>query len=106
MNKEIVLLWLILMCMCVGCAIGSGVWMASLPYQNTLFIPFAQGDPDPALFGFLSFWSNIILFNVMVPISLYVTLELIKLGQVWGLYSHNFPNNIYTHIDCLQTLIG
>jgi magnesium-transporting ATPase (P-type) len=41
------------------------------------------GDPDPPLFAFLSFWSNIILFNVMVPISLYVTLELIKLGQVW-----------------------
>lgn len=82
MNKEILLLWVILCIMCVSCAVGSGVWMTVRPYKSTLYIPYAEGDPEPALFGFLSFWSNIILFNVMVPISLYVTLELIKLGQV------------------------
>uniref|UniRef100_A0A3B5AIS3 Phospholipid-transporting ATPase n=1 Tax=Stegastes partitus TaxID=144197 RepID=A0A3B5AIS3_9TELE len=38
-------------------------------------------DQDASYRGFLSFWGYIIVLNTMVPISLYVSVEVIRLGQ-------------------------
>ena len=37
----------------------------------------------PVYPGFLSFWQFVIVYQVMVPIALYITLEAIKLGQAY-----------------------
>uniref|UniRef100_A0AAX7SFU3 Phospholipid-transporting ATPase n=1 Tax=Astatotilapia calliptera TaxID=8154 RepID=A0AAX7SFU3_ASTCA len=42
---------------------------------------FDGKDQTPGYRGFLSFWGYIIVLNTMVPISLYVSVEVIRLGQ-------------------------
>lgn len=50
---------------------------------------------DSALKGFLSFWTYLLLLNTLIPISLIVTLELVKAIQGYlmncdyGMYSHD-----------------
>ena len=44
------------------------------------FLPIIQ---DPVYEGFLTFWTFVIILQVMIPLSLYVTLEMAKVGQVY-----------------------
>uniref|UniRef100_A0A0K0CSY2 PhoLip_ATPase_N domain-containing protein n=1 Tax=Angiostrongylus cantonensis TaxID=6313 RepID=A0A0K0CSY2_ANGCA len=37
----------------------------------------------PSFESFWNFWSFIIVLQVLIPISLYVSIEFIKVGQVW-----------------------
>ncbi|KAK7083322.1 putative phospholipid-transporting ATPase VD, partial [Halocaridina rubra] len=37
--------------------------------------------------GFLSFWTFIIIYQVIIPISLYVTIEIIKLMQIYHIHN-------------------
>jgi phospholipid-translocating ATPase len=54
--------------------------IASAPYWYTVYNTgiFAS----PIFTGFLTFWSSLILFQTLVPISLYITVEVCKLVQV------------------------
>ncbi|KAJ8271599.1 hypothetical protein COCON_G00104580 [Conger conger] len=40
-------------------------------------------DTSPALAGFYIFWTMIIVLQVLIPISLYVSIEIVKLGQIF-----------------------
>ncbi|DBA13548.1 TPA: hypothetical protein GDO54_018639, partial [Pyxicephalus adspersus] len=44
--------------------------------------PSGQHTP-PALAAFYMFWTMIILLQVLIPISLYVSIEIVKLGQIY-----------------------
>lgn len=49
-------------------------------------------EPDgrilsPVLTGFYVFWTMIILLQVLIPISLYVSIEIVKLGQIYFIQS-------------------
>lgn len=49
-------------------------------------------EPDghiisPVLAGFYMFWTMIILLQVLIPISLYVSIEIVKLGQIYFIQS-------------------
>uniref|UniRef100_A0A8P4G9X8 Phospholipid-transporting ATPase n=1 Tax=Dicentrarchus labrax TaxID=13489 RepID=A0A8P4G9X8_DICLA len=46
----------------------------------TVFLPRDEGV-NAALSSFLSFWSYVIILNTVVPISLYVSVEIIRLGN-------------------------
>uniref|UniRef100_A0A8C2HI54 Phospholipid-transporting ATPase n=1 Tax=Cyprinus carpio TaxID=7962 RepID=A0A8C2HI54_CYPCA len=62
-------------------AIGNAVWEKEV---GALFQSFLPWDPpvDNFLFSaFLSFWSYVIILNTVVPISLYVSVEVIRLGH-------------------------
>lgn len=49
---------------------------------NMYFIWGEDGEPqNPALTAFLKFWSFIIIFTNFVPISLLVTLDMVKMFQ-------------------------
>uniref|UniRef100_A0A8C1WR93 Phospholipid-transporting ATPase n=1 Tax=Cyprinus carpio TaxID=7962 RepID=A0A8C1WR93_CYPCA len=70
-----------LVCMGVILAIGNAVWEKEV---GALFQSFLPWDPpvDNFLFSaFLSFWSYVIILNTVVPISLYVSVEVIRLGH-------------------------
>eukprot|EP01135_Chromosphaera_perkinsii_P010896 Nk52_evm23s2273 gene=Nk52_evmTU23s2273 len=41
----------------------------------------------PSLQAFLDFWTLVIIFQYVIPISLYVTIEMIKLGQIYFILS-------------------
>uniref|UniRef100_A0AAX7TFR4 Phospholipid-transporting ATPase n=1 Tax=Astatotilapia calliptera TaxID=8154 RepID=A0AAX7TFR4_ASTCA len=66
--------------MCAIMAILNAFWEASEGSLFTVFLPREAGI-DAHLSSFLTFWSYVIILNTVVPISLYVSMEVIRLGN-------------------------
>lgn len=85
----------ILLLLCITCAVLSSVFLSSFAsnYEEVPFLAPINKDWRPELDGFKNFWAFIIVLQVseegkkelqvMIPISLYVSVEFIKLGQVF-----------------------
>ncbi|XP_036071926.1 phospholipid-transporting ATPase ID isoform X1 [Oryzias melastigma] len=76
-------LWIFGFLVCMGgiLAVGNAIWEKEVGFMFQSFLPW---DPpvDNFLFSaFLSFWSYVIILNTVVPISLYVSVEVIRLGH-------------------------
>lgn len=95
MNRETLWLSIFLFVMCSVVASGMGMWLIrhknqidTLPYYRKRFFTNwgklnrktyrFYGIPMEIFFSFLS---SIIVFQIMIPISLYITMELVRLGQ-------------------------
>ncbi|KAG0477419.1 hypothetical protein HPP92_014260 [Vanilla planifolia] len=94
MNRETLWLSIFLFVMCAVVATGMGLWLKqhehqldTLPYYRNKYINNGRengkyykyyGIPMEIFFSFLS---SIIVFQIMIPISLYITMELVRLGQ-------------------------
>uniref|UniRef100_A0A8C9WDZ1 Phospholipid-transporting ATPase n=1 Tax=Scleropages formosus TaxID=113540 RepID=A0A8C9WDZ1_SCLFO len=81
MNTLVLWIFGFLVCMGVILAIGNAVWEKEV---GSLFQSYLPWDPsvDNFLFSaFLAFWSYVIILNTVVPISLYVSVEVIRLGH-------------------------
>uniref|UniRef100_A0A7N8WK59 Phospholipid-transporting ATPase n=1 Tax=Mastacembelus armatus TaxID=205130 RepID=A0A7N8WK59_9TELE len=81
MNTLVLWIFGFLVCMGVILAVGNAVWEREV---GSLFQSYLPWDPpvDNFLFSaFLAFWSYIIILNTVVPISLYVSVEVIRLGH-------------------------
>lgn len=89
MNVDIFFCVGLLFIMCLIGAIGHGVWNGTfVEHPSLYFIPDVNGNYlAPALSGFYMFLTMIILLQVLIPISLYVSIEFVKLGQVF--FIHN-----------------
>ncbi|XP_017660117.1 PREDICTED: probable phospholipid-transporting ATPase VD isoform X1 [Lepidothrix coronata] len=83
-NTDILWCVLLLILMCLTGAIGHGIWLtrySEIPFIN---IPKPDGKSvPPVLAGFYMFWTMIILLQVLIPVSLYVSIEIVKLGQIY-----------------------
>ncbi|XP_020590039.1 phospholipid-transporting ATPase 1-like [Phalaenopsis equestris] len=94
MNRETLWLSIFLFAMCAVVALGMGLWLKdhepqldSLPYYRRRYI--TNGRENGKYFKFygipmeifFSFLSSVIVFQIMIPISLYITMELVRLGQ-------------------------
>ncbi|XP_036385821.1 phospholipid-transporting ATPase ID [Megalops cyprinoides] len=80
MNVLVLCIFGFLAFMCTILAIGNGIW----EYQEgSVFMAFLprQDGVDAAFSAFLTFWSYVIILNTVVPISLYVSVEIIRLGN-------------------------
>jgi len=64
-------------------AIANSVWEDKVGRVFQVYLPWPDYADNPTMSGFLSFWSYIIILNTLVPISLYVSVEIIRLGQSW-----------------------
>ncbi|KAH7695805.1 Protein TAT-2 a, partial [Aphelenchoides avenae] len=84
---------LFLIAMCLICTVLCGVWewvtgryfTAYLPWDRSI-VPNTdeQGSRQIAIISFLMFFSYIILLNTVVPISLYVSVEILRfIHSVW-----------------------
>uniref|UniRef100_A0A6Q2ZJR8 Phospholipid-transporting ATPase n=1 Tax=Esox lucius TaxID=8010 RepID=A0A6Q2ZJR8_ESOLU len=81
MNTLVLWIFCFLVCMGMILAVGNAVWESEV---GSLFQSFLDWDlpVDNFLFSaFLSFWSYVIILNTVVPISLYVSVEVIRLGH-------------------------
>uniref|UniRef100_A0A671SDF5 Phospholipid-transporting ATPase n=1 Tax=Sinocyclocheilus anshuiensis TaxID=1608454 RepID=A0A671SDF5_9TELE len=76
MNVLVLFIFGLLALMCIILAVGNGIW----ENHNTVFS------------AFLTFWSYIIILNTVVPISLYVSMEVIRLGNS---YYINWDRTMY-----------
>lgn len=83
MNVEVVWCVVTLIVLCAVGAVGSSIWLSGfteyVPFLNTLFF----SDTNPPFEGFLTFWTFVIILQVIIPLSLYVTIEMTKLAQVY-----------------------
>ncbi|KAI3396407.1 hypothetical protein diail_12215 [Diaporthe ilicicola] len=74
-NKIVVLLVFVVIMLSVGCSIGNIIWVDNYErhawYLDDGSVAFGQ-----ILVGF------VIAFNTLIPLSLYVSLEIVKIGQV------------------------
>jgi phospholipid-translocating ATPase len=80
MDVQVLLTFGILVLLCLGVTIAHMIynkhWQASdAPWYNADF-------PTGPVYGLITFWSAMILFQNLIPISLYVTIEIAKMLQV------------------------
>ena len=86
LNWTVVYNFAILVAMCLVSAIVSGVAWASTE-GSWAFFDFGSIGGTPELSGFITFWAAIILFQNLVPISLYISLEIMRTLQAILIYS-------------------
>uniref|UniRef100_A0A8C6J5S7 Phospholipid-transporting ATPase n=1 Tax=Melopsittacus undulatus TaxID=13146 RepID=A0A8C6J5S7_MELUD len=83
-NTDILWCVLLLILMCLTGAIGHGIWLSRYSEISFFTIPEPDGKLiPPTLAAFNVFWTMIILLQVLIPISLYVSIEIVKLGQIY-----------------------
>uniref|UniRef100_A0A672V2J5 Phospholipid-transporting ATPase n=1 Tax=Strigops habroptila TaxID=2489341 RepID=A0A672V2J5_STRHB len=88
MNMDIFLCVGLLFVMCLVGAVGHGIWTGSFSEHPPYDVPDENGEYlSPFLAGFYMFLTMIILLQVLIPISLYVSIELVKLGQVFLIHN-------------------
>ncbi|XP_042278201.1 phospholipid-transporting ATPase ID-like isoform X1 [Thunnus maccoyii] len=80
MNVLVLCIFGFLAFMCTILAIGNCFWELNEGSEFTVFLP-RQDDNDAGFSAFLTFWSYVIILNTVVPISLYVSVEIIRLGN-------------------------
>nr|XP_020664948.1 probable phospholipid-transporting ATPase VB isoform X2 [Pogona vitticeps] len=88
MNIDIFFCVGLLFVMCLTGAVGHGIWNGTFLKLPLYVIPDANGNYlSPALAGFYMFLTMIILLQILIPISLYVSIEFVKLGHAF--FIHN-----------------
>ncbi|CAG9995747.1 unnamed protein product [Clonostachys byssicola] len=96
LNFHVICNFVILFLMCLLAAIINGVaWAktnASLHYFD-----FGSEAGTPPLTGFVNFWAAVILFQNLVPISLYITMEVVRTLQ--AIFIYNDIEMYYEPID-------
>ena len=85
---------LFIMCFAAGCVEGTH-W--GKPNASLQFFEFGSYGGTPALNGLITFFAAIILFQNLVPISLYISLEIIRTAQAFFIYSDTYM--YYEKID-------
>ncbi|XP_040546645.1 phospholipid-transporting ATPase ID isoform X1 [Gallus gallus] len=92
MNTLVLWIFGFLVCMGVILAIGNAIWEHEVGVCFQIYLPWDEGVHSAVFSGFLSFWSYIIILNTVVPISLYVSVEVIRLGHS---YFINWDKKMY-----------
>lgn len=88
MNVDIIWCVVILLVLCVVGAVGCRFWLSYYVAEESVpFIPnLTQRSPTSE--GFLAFWTFIIILQIMIPLSLYVSIEMTKLAQVFHIHQN------------------
>ncbi|XP_018341958.1 PREDICTED: probable phospholipid-transporting ATPase VD isoform X1 [Trachymyrmex septentrionalis] len=81
MNRDVKWCVVILMVLCVIGAFGCRFWLSA--YTGLSMVPFLPVLQEPIYESLLTFLTFVIIFQVMIPLSLYVTIEMAKVGQVY-----------------------
>uniref|UniRef100_UPI00358E7B46 phospholipid-transporting ATPase ID-like n=1 Tax=Myxine glutinosa TaxID=7769 RepID=UPI00358E7B46 len=82
MNTLVLWIFGFLILMGIILAVGNTIWESQIGSDFHVFLAMDSIVPNSAFFsGFLTFWSYIIILNTVVPISLYVSVEVIRLGH-------------------------
>uniref|UniRef100_A0A671W2Y3 Phospholipid-transporting ATPase n=1 Tax=Sparus aurata TaxID=8175 RepID=A0A671W2Y3_SPAAU len=92
MNTLVLWIFAFLICMGVVLAIGNTVWESWIGRNFQVFLPWDESQRSAVFSGFLAFWSYIIILNTVVPISLYVSVEVLRLGHS---YFINWDRKMY-----------
>ncbi|KAL5011267.1 hypothetical protein ScPMuIL_009818 [Solemya velum] len=88
-NRDVIYCVILLLFLCLFCAVSSGIWLGTYTDNNKIiFIPFQDEDMyNPFYQGFIVFFTYIIIFQSVIPLPLYVSVEFVKLGQIFFINS-------------------
>ncbi|KAF1916827.1 hypothetical protein BDU57DRAFT_246243 [Ampelomyces quisqualis] len=86
LNWNVIYNFIVLFFLCLVSGIVTGVTWARDDTSHAIF-EFGSYGGAPATDGVISFWAAVILFQNLVPISLYITLEIIRTLQALFIYS-------------------
>ena len=90
LNWNVIYNFIILLIMCIVSGVGNGASWAQGGHSFTYFEFGSVGRGNSNLDGFITFWSAVILFQNLVPVSLFISIEIIKLFQAFFIYSDTF----------------
>lgn len=86
LNFNVICNFFILFVMCLLSAIVNGVAWAKTD-ASIHFFNFGSIGGSPPMSGFITFFAALIVYQNLVPISLYITLEVVRLLQAFFIYS-------------------
>ncbi|XP_059036218.1 phospholipid-transporting ATPase VA isoform X4 [Mustela lutreola] len=88
MNCDVLWCVLLLICMSLFSAVGHGLWVRRYQEKKSLFdVPESDGSSlSPVTAAVYSFLTMIIVLQVLIPISLYVSIEIVKVCQVYFIH--------------------
>ncbi|GAA6100319.1 phospholipid-transporting ATPase ID isoform X2 [Tachysurus ichikawai] len=92
MNTLVLWIFGFLICMGIILAIGNTIWEEKVGKNFWAYLLWDELLSSAVLSGFLTFWSYIIILNTVVPISLYVSVEVLRLGHS---YFINWDRKMY-----------
>ncbi|XP_075443142.1 phospholipid-transporting ATPase IC isoform X2 [Ascaphus truei] len=97
MNYMVYTIFVLLILASAGLSIGQTFWEEQFGKANVSWYLYDGNNYTPSYRGFIAFWGYIIVLNTMVPISLYVSVEVIRLGQSyfinWDLQMYYAPKD-------------
>ncbi|KAL1311298.1 hypothetical protein AAFC00_001481 [Neodothiora populina] len=89
LNWNVIYNFIILFLMCLVAAVVEGhTWGEG--DQSLNFYEFGSYGGSPGVNGLITFWAAIILFQNLVPISLYISLEIVRTAQAFFIYSDTY----------------
>lgn len=89
LNWNVIYNFIILFFMCLVAGIVEGTYWGRSD-TTIVYFEFGSYGGSAGLNGFITFWAALILFQNLVPISLYITLEIIRTIQAFFIYSDGF----------------
>jgi phospholipid-translocating P-type ATPase (flippase) len=107
LNANLIIIMVMLSLFCVVCAIATGLWVSAnirgpaneghwyVALNDGFSDSFKEnwyGTTDPSTVGFLALFTFILLFANLVPISLYFTIELVKMSTGFMI---GYDNHMY-----------
>ncbi|RXN27673.1 putative phospholipid-transporting ATPase IM isoform X1 [Labeo rohita] len=92
MNTLVLWIFGFLICMGIILAIGNTIWEQKVGSNFWEYLQWKQLTINAVFSGFLTFWSYVIILNTVVPISLYVSVEVLRLGHS---YFINWDRRMY-----------
>ncbi|KKY38729.1 putative phospholipid-translocating p-type atpase domain-containing protein [Diaporthe ampelina] len=86
LNFNVVCNFVILFVMCLIAAIVNGAAWATTD-SSLYYFDYGSIGSTPSMTGFITFWAALIVFQNLVPISLYISLEIVRTLQAIFIYS-------------------
>ncbi|KAF3938391.1 hypothetical protein ABW19_dt0206281 [Dactylella cylindrospora] len=86
LNFNVLMNFIILFVMCLLSGIVQGVFSGKDDASQSFF-EYGSIGGSPGVDGVITFWTAVILFQTLVPVSLYISLEIIKTLQAYFIFS-------------------
>ncbi|KAB5583788.1 hypothetical protein PHYPO_G00099670 [Pangasianodon hypophthalmus] len=104
MNVDVFWCVIILLVMCLFSAIGHGLWMFQYGDKRPVFDVLSPEGTDlsPVVSAVYLFLTLIIVFQVLIPISLFVSIEIVKICQVYFIHQDMelYDEETDSHLQC------
>ncbi|KAM9383701.1 phospholipid-transporting ATPase VA [Pholidichthys leucotaenia] len=104
MNVDVFWCVIILLVMCLFTAVGHGLWIFQYGDKRPVFdVLGPEGmDLSPIVSAVYLFLTMIIVFQVLIPISLFVSIEIVKICQVYFIHQDMdlYDEETDSHLQC------